>query len=62
MKDDHLEAQEELFDPNIPDDYTEIKVTDFIPAEAKAGLVGLGIIPAGLVLWKRRRRKNRIPN
>ena len=51
----HHEAQDELFDPNIPDDYTELKLTDLVPA--KAGLVGLGIVPAGLVFWKRFRRK-----
>jgi len=53
----HKELQEELFDPNIPDDYTEFKVTDLIPTEAKAGLVGLVAIPAGFVYWKKRRRK-----
>ena len=53
----HQKNQEELFDPNIPDDYTEIKVTDFIPAEAKAGAAALGIVPAGLIFWKRRRRR-----
>ena len=53
----HQEAQEEVFDPNIPDDYTEFKLTDLIPAEAKAGLVGLGIVPAGFVFWRRRRRE-----
>ena len=58
----HQEAQEELFDPNIPDDYTEFKLTDFIPAEAKASLVGLGIVPAGFVLWRRRRRKRTTNN
>jgi hypothetical protein len=53
----HEEAREELFKPDIPDDYTEFKLTDFIPAEAKAGLVGLGILPAGFLFWKKRRRK-----
>jgi len=51
----HQEAQEELFDPNIPDDYTELNLTDLMPV--KAGLVGLGIVPAGFIIWKRRRRK-----
>ena len=53
----HQEVQEELFDPNIPDDYTELKLTDLMPV--KAGLVGLGIIPVGFVFWKRIRKKNR---
>ena len=53
----NAEIPEGIFDPNIPDDYSEIKATDFIPTEAKAGLVGMGIIPAGLILWRRRRKK-----
>ena len=53
----NAEVPEGIFEPNIPDDYTELKVTDFIPAEAKAGLVGLVAIPAGFVFWKKRRRK-----
>jgi hypothetical protein len=51
----HQEAQDELFDPNIPDDYTELNLTDLMPV--KAGLVGLGVVPAGFVLWRRQRRK-----
>ena len=55
----NAELPEEIFEPNIPDDYTVIKVTDFIPAEAKAGLVGLGIVPASLIFWKRRRNRKK---
>jgi len=32
------EIPEGIFDPAIPEDYTELRITDFIPAEAKAGL------------------------
>ena len=53
----NAELPEGIFEPNIPDDYTEFKVTDFIPVEAKAGLVGLGLVPAGFVVWRRRRRR-----
>ena len=53
----HQEVQEELFEPKIPDDYTEFTLTDLIPTEVKAGLVGLGIAPMGFVFWKRLRRK-----
>jgi hypothetical protein len=53
----NAELPEGIFEPNIPDDYTEFKVTDFIPAEAKAGLVGLVAIPAGFLFWKRRRKR-----
>ena len=55
----HEEAREELFKPDIPDDYTEFKPTDLIPTEVKTGLMGLGILPAGFVIWKKRRRKTR---
>jgi hypothetical protein len=56
------ELDEDIFDTNPPEGYTELTLTDIIlliPAEAKAGLVGLGIVPAGFVFWKRRRRKTR---
>ena len=53
----NAELPEGIFEPNIPEDYTEFKITDFIPAEAKAGLVGIVAIPAGFVFWKKRRTK-----
>jgi hypothetical protein len=56
----NAELPEGIFDPNIPDDYTEFKVTDLIPPEAKAGLVGLVTIPAGFVFWKKRRKKAKV--
>ena len=55
-----VELDEKIFDTDPPEGYTELTLTDIlslIPVEAKAGLAGLGIIPAGLVCWKRRRRK-----
>jgi hypothetical protein len=56
----HEEAREELFKPDIPDDYTEFKPTDLIPTEIKTSLMGLGILPVGFVIWKRRRNKRAI--
>lgn len=56
----NIELDEEIFDTNPPEDYTELTLSDIlqvIPAEAKAGLVGLGILPASFVLWRRQRRK-----
>ena len=53
----NAELPEGIFEPNIPDDYTGFNVTDLIPPEAKAGLVGVVAIPAGFVLWKKRRAK-----
>ena len=56
----HEEAREELFKPDIPDDYTEFKPTDLIPTEIKTSLMGRGILPVGFVIWKRRRNKRAI--
>ena len=53
----HQEIHKELFEPNIPDDYSELTLTDVIPIGAKASLLGLGIAPAGFVIWKRRRNR-----
>ncbi|MCP4609135.1 MAG: hypothetical protein GY845_10530 [Planctomycetes bacterium] len=56
----NVELDENIFDINPPEGYTEITLSDIlllIPVEAKAGVAGLGIIPAGFVVWKRRRRK-----
>ena len=56
----NVEIPEGAFEPNIPDDYAEFKVTDFIPAEAKVGAVGLGALPViGVVVHRRRRRRTR---
>ena len=56
----NIELDESIFDISPPEGYTELTLTDIlslIPTEAKAGLVGLGIVPAGFVVWKRRRKK-----
>jgi hypothetical protein len=60
----NVELDEEIFDIEPPEGYTEITLADIlylIPAEAKAGLVGFGVsfctIPAGFIVWKRRRKK-----
>jgi len=58
----NVELDEDIFDTNPPEGYTQLTLSDIlkvIPAEAKAGIAGLGIIPAGLIVWKRRRRKKR---
>ena len=56
----NVELQEDIFDTNPPEGYTELTLSDIlplIPTEVKAGAAGLGIIPAGFVFWKRRGRK-----
>jgi len=56
----NVELDEDIFDTKPPEGYTELTIIDIlslIPVEAKAGLVGLGIVPAGFLFWKKRRRK-----
>ena len=56
----NIEIDEDIFDIEPPEGYTEVTLSDIlqmIPVEAKAGLVGLGIVPAGVVFWKRQRRR-----
>ncbi len=51
---------EDTFDIVPPEGYTEITFSDilpFIPMEAKAGAASLGIIPGGLIVWRRKKRK-----
>jgi hypothetical protein len=59
----NIELDENIFDIAPPEGYTELTLSDIlqvIPAEAKAGIAALGIIPAGLIFWKRQRRKRAI--
>jgi len=58
----NIELDENIFDTNPPEGYTELTLSDIlqvIPAEAKAGLVGLGVAPAGFVFWRRRRKRTK---
>ena len=60
-----VELDDKIFDTDVPEGYTEFGLSDilpFIPVKAKAGLAGLGIIPAGLIFWRRRGRKKRTAN
>jgi hypothetical protein len=60
----NVELDEDIFDTNPPEGYTELTLSDilpFIPFKAKAGLTGLGVgfcvIPAGLIIRRRHRKK-----
>jgi hypothetical protein len=62
----NVELDEDIFDTNPPEGYTELTLSDilpFIPLKVKAGITGLGlgffIIPAGFIVRKRNRRKKR---
>ncbi len=58
----NIELDENIFDIAPPEGYTELTLSDIlqlIPAEAKAGIAGLGIIPVGLIFWKKRRRRKK---
>ena len=55
----NVELDENIFDTDAPEGYTELTLIDllpFIPIEAKAGAAGLGILPVGLIIWRRRRK------
>ena len=51
----NVELEPGLFHTEIPEGYTELTFTDLVPL--KLSLVGLGMVPAGAVAWKRHRRK-----
>lgn len=60
LEDYNIELDEGIFSTEIPEGYTEFKLSDilpFIPVKAKAGLAGLGAVPICLIVWKRFRRK-----
>jgi outer membrane lipoprotein-sorting protein len=61
----NVELDEDIFDTKPPEGYTELTLTDIlplIPVKVKAGLAGLGIAPAGIIFWKRRKRKRATAN
>ncbi|UCG57672.1 MAG: hypothetical protein JSU70_22755 [Phycisphaerales bacterium] len=56
----NIELDESIFDPDPPEGYTEFTFSDIlqvIPAEAKAGAAFMGLVPAGFLFWKRRRKR-----
>jgi len=55
-----VDLDDKIFDTDVPEGYTEFGLSDilpFIPVEAKAGIAGLALIPAGLIFWRQRRKK-----
>jgi hypothetical protein len=63
FSDYNIELDEAVFDTTAPEDYTELTLTDilrFVPAQGKAGAAALGIVPVGLVFWRRRRKEKKV--
>ena len=65
----NIKLDEDIFDTNLPEGYTEITLSDIlkmIPVEAKAGAAGLGLgffmIPACFIVRKRQKRKSPAAN
>lgn len=65
----NVELDEDIFDTKPPEGYTELTLSDilpFIPFKVKAGLTGLGasfcVIPAGLIIRRRHRKKKTMAN
>jgi hypothetical protein len=61
-----IELDEDIFDTNPPEGYTEFTLSDImslIPANIKAGVTGAGLgsilVPIGFISWRRRRRKKK---
>ena len=55
-----IELDENIFDITPPEGYTEFTLSDIlqmVPTEAKAGAAAMGVIPAGFVFWRLRRKK-----
>jgi len=54
----NTELDGSLFSTDIPEGYTELKLTDFIPI--KLSLAGLGMLPVGCIAWRRVRRNRAV--
>jgi hypothetical protein len=52
----NVKLDEKLFSTEIPEGYTEFKLTDVIGG--KLALAGLGIVPVGALAWRRHRIRN----
>jgi hypothetical protein len=60
LEDFNIEIDDNIFDTNPPKDYTQVTISDIlqmVPTEAKAGAAAMGIIPVGLIVWRRRRKR-----
>jgi hypothetical protein len=57
----NVELGEELFSTAVPEGYTELKITDFLPVKAGlAGGAGLGVVSVGLIAGKKLRKRKTV--
>jgi hypothetical protein len=54
----NIELRPELFNTDIPEGYTEWKLTDFIPM--KLSMAGVGMLPIGCIAWQRVKRNRAV--
>jgi hypothetical protein len=66
LGDYNIELDDAIFDTSIPEDYTELTVNEIlsvVPSNIKAVAAGAGLgiilIPAGLISWRRHIRKKK---
>jgi hypothetical protein len=58
----NIELDKKIFSTDIPEGYTELKITDFIPIKAGLAGLGAGAVPIGFIIWtKVHGRKNTRP-
>jgi len=53
----NIQLDEKIFNTDIPEGYTETKLTDFIPLKAGLAGLGAGAVPIGLVVWCKKHKK-----
>jgi hypothetical protein len=56
----NVDLSKDLFNTDLPEGYTELKLTDFLPA--KLSLAGLGALPAGCIVWRKTRHRRAARN
>ena len=67
LGDYNIKLDGSIFNTSVPDGYTELTLTDIlsvVPASVKAGAAGAGLsiilTPAGVISWRRHKRKKMI--
>ena len=56
----NVELDEELFSTAVPEGYTELKITDFLPVKTGVAGAGLGAVSVGLIAGKKLRKQKTV--